>query len=248
MIYMYGVAWLGCFAFESSTKGVFGGLLGTVGHEGFSVIIEQVDAGVIDATLGEGAKGNETLLHTAVLAHQAVLNVLVTEGDLLPFRFGTVVDDETAAVALLAEEKEGFESALTRVSGHLEWGVKIIRTEEKSVAAKPASGADYLRQLSAQRTTVADTQGDISRLCDGVAQSVYAQAKLVSPLPLRSSDNRERRILNLACLLPRGGQGALNDAINDAAGRFGTLPIQIEISGPWPPFSFSSTRIDEAVE
>jgi hypothetical protein len=244
MIYVYGVARAGAVAHEPSAKGVFGGLLATITEDGFGIIIEQVDAAVIDATLGEGAKGNETLLHTAVLAHQAVLNALVAEGDLLPFRFGTVVDDETTAIALLGEEKTGFDAALTRVSGHLEWGIKIIRTEEKAAPAKPASGADYLRQLSAQRTNVADTQGDISRLCDGVAQSVYAQAKLVSPLPLRSSDNRERRILNLACLLPRGGEGALNDAINEAVGCFGTLPIQIEISGPWPPFSFSGTELE----
>jgi Gas vesicle synthesis protein GvpL/GvpF len=242
MIYIYGVVRDG--ASLAPHDGVFGGALELITQDGFSLVVEQVLPAVIEATLGEGARGNEAILHTAVLAHQAVLNALVEQADLLPFRFGTVVDDDAAALDLIAAQKADFAAVLARVEGHVEWGVKITRTEEKAAPEKPASGADYLRQLSAKKNAASDRQAEITGLCNAVAQCVHDRARMTHPLPLRSSDARERRLLNLACLLPRGGDAAFKAAIDEVVAGFGSLPVQIEISGPWPPFSFASASVD----
>jgi Gas vesicle synthesis protein GvpL/GvpF len=242
MIYIYGVVREGVSLVPQD--GVYGGALERIVKDGFSLVVEPVQASVIEATLGEGARGNEALLHTAVLAHQAVLNALVEQADLLPFRFGTVVDDDDAAQTLISDQRDSFEAVLARVEGHLEWGVKITRAEEKATPEKPASGADYLRQLSAKKNAVSDKQAEISNLCNAVAQCVHDRSRMAQPLPLRSSDARERRLVNFACLLPRGGDEAFKAAVNEAVTGFGDLPVQIEISGPWPPFSFANVTED----
>jgi Gas vesicle synthesis protein GvpL/GvpF len=237
MIYIYGVVGQGAVLPEMS--GVFGGPLTCFSHEALTLVTEEVPAPVIDATLGEGARGNETMLHTAVLAHQAVLNALVAQADLLPFRFGTVVDDGAAAATLISEQQDMFTASLGKIAGNLEWGVKVIRAAEAPAAPeKLASGADYLRQLSAKKLAVTDKQADLATLCDAVAKSVYDTAHAVVPLPLRSSDAREQRLVNLACLIPRGQEAALSAAVN-AAAQIVDAPATIEISGPWPPFSFA---------
>ncbi|MEM9500790.1 MAG: GvpL/GvpF family gas vesicle protein [Pseudomonadota bacterium] len=249
MIYLYGVAHK-ANADQLPNAGVFGGVAECLPVSGLTIVAERVEAVILDKMLGEGAREDDTIMHNAVMAHQGFLNQVAGKVDVLPFRFGTAVESEAALEQFLADQRAALDAALDTISGHLEWGVKIVRSEaaRKPVApAGPASGADYLRQLSAKKQTEDRSRESMSALCKAVANDLAVIATKVQPLSLRSSDNSEARLLNIACLLPRGNDALVSDTINQAVERFEDLPLRIEISGPWPPFSFVSITEDGEV-
>ncbi|MEM7701929.1 MAG: GvpL/GvpF family gas vesicle protein [Pseudomonadota bacterium] len=244
MIYLYAVLRKDDAA-RVGASGIFGGAVETRTIEETTFLLEEVPGPVLQSALGEGARDDDRVLHNAALAHQAFLSEVCAKHDVLPFRFGTAIEDDAALASLVHDQSEAFCSALDTIAGHLEWGIKVTRTEDarkKQPAAAPASGADYLRALSARKQSSDQSRQKMADLCRVIAAEVSGMAKAVQALSLRSNDNTEARLLNMACLLPRGSDEALGKAINEAVSRFEDLPIRIEITGPWPPFSFAATE------
>jgi hypothetical protein len=241
MIYLYGVT-RAATADQLPSAGVFGGAPECLTESGLTLIAERVAAVVLEQMLGEGARDDDTILHNAVMAHQGFLNEVASAIDILPFRFGTAVDSAAALEQFLTDQHTALDAALDAIVGQMEWGVKIVRSDaaRNACASGPSSGADYLRQLSAKKQSEDRVRESMAAMCKAVASSLAEIAAKVQPLTLRSTGNVEVRLLNLACLLPRGSDALVSETVSQVVNRFEDLPLRIEISGPWPPFSFAT--------
>jgi hypothetical protein len=151
----------------------------------------------------------------ALWSHDAMLEALMAERDLLPVRYGTVVPDERAAARALAERQEQLMTSLDRVRGAVELALRV----QPLAKVSPASGRDYLR------AKVAGLQAS-RRLHERL--DALARASVIKPGP---------ELLRAAYLVD-------HDAVEQFAATVRDLQdaepeLALLCTGPWPPYSFA---------
>ncbi|MGP3967628.1 GvpL/GvpF family gas vesicle protein [Streptomyces sp. 6N223] len=267
--YVYAVTRAARPPLPEELRGVAGGVPLAVPHAGLAAVVSQVPAQNFAA--GPLAAHLEDLawLERTARAHQAVVDALLPGGCVLPLRLATVCQDEPGVRRLLAANRERFESAIGRLDGRAEWGVKVY-ADLPSPAAPPAeaapgsgsgpvpgpgsgpgsgpgpgSGRDYLRRRRQERRA-ADAAW---REAEDAARQVHAtlvgaaeRFRLRPPRDARLTGEPGHPVLNSAYLVPneRGREFAA------LAGRLaGRLSGQrISVTGPWAPYSFTTPEED----
>lgn len=191
-------------------------------------------------------------LETAARAHHLVIETLASRQPVVPMRLATVYRDDRGVAATLARRQADFIAALDRVTGRAEWGVKVFPAAEPGqdpTAARPGSpggrapgaGAAYLsrrrqelsaaeRARQAAAASAEDIHGALSRL------AAAAQAR--APQGPQLSGQRQPMILNGAYLVDEARAEAFAAAASDLAARHPA--VRIELTGPWPPYSFAT--------
>jgi Gas vesicle synthesis protein GvpL/GvpF len=149
--------------------------------------------------------------------HEAVVEALMERRDLLPMRFGTLVEDDAAAARALEERREELRAGLDRVRGAVELAV---RAEMESGDGQPAGGgAEYLRART--------RRAEAARLLHEPLEFLAREGKM-QPGP---------ELLRAAYLVDR-------DAVEAFVGLVKRLQethdgVRVLCTGPWPPYSFA---------
>jgi hypothetical protein len=173
--------------------------------------IECDGVSVLFAPAREGEPDAEVLWE-----REAMLERLMEDRDLLPVRFGTVVEDERAAAAAIAPRSAELAEALERVRGAVEVSVRAIANREK---ASVEGGAEYLRERIAT---------------DRLARSLH------EPLAALARDSvvlDGPEALRAAYLVERGEVGAFVERFRELQREHPDLAVVC--TGPWPPYSFT---------
>ncbi|MFF0740029.1 GvpL/GvpF family gas vesicle protein [Streptomyces sp. NPDC004111] len=197
--------------------------------------------------------------------HQNVITALTTVTSPLPLRLATVCRDDSGVRRLLESGHHRFVTALDRLEGRIEWGVKVYAATPGPPAAHeapaaqdgapapdagaPGAGRSYLRQRLAQRRS----QESASHRADALCRRIHTELSHTAEHALlhRLQDNRlsgrsGQNILNAAYLVPRAQSEAFVEQVRaltpegpDGEG------VQVELTGPWAPYSFADIG-DEA--
>jgi hypothetical protein len=196
-------------------------------------------------------------------AHHEVIDTVVRHGPAVPMRLATVYSADDSLAAMLAERADDFRETLLRIGGRKEWGVKAYSSRQHGSAGAetghrdpaterdrpasgepggPGTGAAYLRrrreQLSAvrdaNRLAVASTRDVHDKLC-GIA----AGSRLHAPQAQQLTGSRTPMLLNAAYLLDESAGDTFTAAVAILAGQH--PDIRLELTGPWPPYSFTGT-------
>jgi signal transduction histidine kinase len=151
--------------------------------------------------------------------HEAVVEALMEERDLLPMRFGTLVEDDEAAVRALAERREELRTSLDRVRGAVELAVRAEAAVPSDPTPAGTSGAEYIR-AKAHRTEAARLLHE--------PLAFLARESVVQPGP---------ELLRAAYLVDR-------EAVDGFVGLVRRLQethdgFSVLCTGPWPPYSFA---------
>src|SRR5262249_30187662 len=139
-------------------RGVGEGPVRTVAAAGLTAVAGDVAL----AEFGEEAlrRNLEDLgwLEATARAHHRGIDAVAQQGRLVPMRLATVYSGDANVAAMLTEREADFRSALRRMSGREEWGVKAYADQqpgaggdESGAAARPSSqgtgaGVAYLRR------------------------------------------------------------------------------------------------------
>jgi hypothetical protein len=232
-------------------RGVGGRPVRTIAATGLTAVAEDVG----QAEFGEEAlrRNLEDLdwLEATARAHHRVIDAVAQQGPLVPMRLATVYSDDAHIAAMLAERGADFRSALRRISGRREWGVKAYAdrqpeaSDDCGVTAGPSSpgtgaGAAYLRrrrdklaaQKNARRETLAGAEMIHAEL------SLYAaETRLHPPQAPQLTGSKASMILNAAYLLDSARGEDFAAAVAALAEQHPGL--RLELTGPWPPYSFA---------
>lgn len=258
-VWVYAVADRAATAALGQLSGVGGGPVRAVEGAGLIALAEDVPL----AEFGEQAlrRNLEDLgwLEATARAHHRVIEAVTQQGPAVPMRLATVYSGDAGVAAMLAERADDFRDALDHIRGRKEWGVKAYAAGRSGPAAaaagsgKPArrgagAGAAYLQrrrdQLNAQKSA--------SRQMMANADAVHAElsrhaagARLHPPQAPELTGNKARMVLNAAYLLDDERGHDFAALVTALAKRY--PDVRLELTGPWPPYSFAGEARREDV-
>ncbi len=189
--------------------------------------------------------------------HSAVLSGVMQHGPVVPARLCTLFSTPEALVSLLAENEQRFRDTLCLLDGREEWGLKVfcheatlrsvagagdakVRALEEAAAAASLGQAFVLRKQRDHRLAeVASTRTEavLDEMLDGLAP--FAADICLRPLLSEAAaGRREPMVLNAALLVDIAATAALGSAAEELASRFRSEGFAVQLTGPWPPYSF----------
>lgn len=171
-------------------------------------------------------------------AHDAVVRRLAAAVDaILPVRFGTVLDGETALAEAIAGRAPRLREALALVAGREQMTLRVFGEAASIDAAVPVAGdlgpgARYLetRRRQARRAAEVPELAPLRRHLDALVRAEQAQRHDSPPL-----------LASVYHLIDRGRAAAYLDAV--AAGVPALAPIRAVATGPWPPYAFAPEEL-----
>jgi hypothetical protein len=179
--------------------------------------LQAVRSGGLSAICAPAAAGDEPTAD-ALWRHEALLERLMEERDLLPVRFGTRLPDEAAARRAIDARHGELTAGLERVRGAVELA---LRVEARGAACSgDGTGRGYMTARAAGLRTAAAVHEPLAAL---------ARASVLRP---------GRELLRAAYLVDRGAVDAFVALVTHLQ-RVHDDALALVCTGPWPPFSFA---------
>ncbi|MEI8191950.1 MAG: GvpL/GvpF family gas vesicle protein [candidate division NC10 bacterium] len=180
--------------------------------------------------------------------HEAVVEEVMKSRPILPVRFNTLLRTEEAVIALLDERARDFRSALERVRGRVEMGLRVL-WEPPGESEAPADqeiegrgpGTEYLsRRLKDEwrRAKLLQAGERLIQELDAPLRSLAIESRL-QRFPTK------RFLVAGAYLVERHRVDAFREGVMTARERFPRL--RFLLTGPWPPYNFVNGAQDGTV-
>ena len=225
------------------------GPTGINGAKVYTICVGETAAVVSDAPNGRIRPERKNFA-----AHQAVLKTLVEEGDLLPMSFGNISTNGSAVKDFLAKNNSSISKALKRVSAKVEMGLRG-NLDVPNIFEYLVTTYDELRiardeLLRPNREPTQDEKIELGRLFQNILESAREQhvetvSKSLAGCCSEIKTNKcrdEREIMNLACLIDRGGVENFEDGVLKAASLFDDN-FAFDYNGPWAPHNFVDLEV-----
>lgn len=202
--------------------------------------------------------------------HQAVLHAAMEQSTIAPLAFGTIFRTEERVASTINEQQQAWQSCLTRLHGHTEWGVKVyadaalwqqaVQQHDPQIQhlreriAQATSGAAYMlqKQLDTRQQQAAESQRN--GLADALHTALLAQATAgvqLDPAHATPDAPADLLILAAAYLLPHAQVPAFEQELVRLTNEYQAYGIRCDLSGPWVPYHFATldaTRQPDLVE
>ncbi|QRE79034.1 GvpL/GvpF family gas vesicle protein [Rhodococcus ruber] len=255
--------WLYAVTDDRLAEGDLGGLAGVAGES-----VRAVGSGGLTAVVGSvplAVFGEEPLkrnledlswLEATARAHDAVVSTVAQRGPAVPLRLATVYLDDARVRDLLDERQADFESALTLVTGRTEWGVKAYGdrqaladavAEAQIAGSAKGSGTAYLLRRRAQLAAQESVERDAAARADEIHSRLLRQAAAGRRQPATDpalSGRRDWMVLNGTYLVDDDRADEFARAVEELRKEY--RGIRLELTGPWPPYSFAGVERDTA--
>lgn len=169
------------------------------------------------------------------IRHQKVLAEIGAVTQVLPARFGTVFLTPETLVADLREKEPRLRGIFKKISDADEWGVKVFgtATRQDDSAIEASSGSDYLRRKS-EALQGARTKKDQALEDFGEALAKTSAASVAGG---KASSGQPGLMWSGSFLVKRAKKGSFDAVLKRFASQWGATR-RIDVSGPWPPYSF----------
>ncbi|RII17914.1 Gas vesicle synthesis protein GvpL/GvpF [Streptomyces sp. YIM 130001] len=188
-------------------------------------------------------------------AHHDVVSAAAARSPAVPLPLATLYHDDERARHVLDDEAARFHSALKRIAHHTEWGVKVyepeappepvapppepaMRAAERRESPAPGAGLAYLnrkRGAQDQRERRREEAMTIAESVDSELRSLAAASRRLRTHGAALTGDQRVHVLNATYLVPTERADDLRRTVTALKERTGS---QIELSGPWVPYSF----------
>jgi hypothetical protein len=209
----------------------------------------------ISAIVSNCGPGKQTWVKKSVLEFAGVIEKLSEHTNLLPVRYGTMLQSDEVIRQLLQSHYDAFKSNLKKVANKAEFGLKVLwdyeklknEIKEKSGAVEIKSG-DYFKQNTVHTNYLL---GKMKRhkLDDAVLQYVEKFIEEInhSFIPLNPETKFKKLVsdsimLDAVFLIEKSKHNDFK-AIIEIIGQQ-HADFQFLLTGPWPPYSFVDIHIE----
>ena len=187
--------------------------------------------------------------------HEAVIEGVMEQCSLLPARFGTIFSSLSSLQKLLKKHHGTIAGFLDQVKGKTEWSVKGLmdsaqakaelfsqkRAQEQKQLAALSPGARYLMEKRIKVNVDKSLQGWLQESLTVIASELDYHADDFSQRKLLSRDatgNNQDMVLNWAYLVTHTAAPDFQRQVRQLNETYQSQGLNLEISGPWPPYSF----------
>jgi hypothetical protein len=168
----------------------------------------------------------------------------------------TLYESADGVRGMLERERDSFAEALAALDGRFEWSVKVLVDRERLVAAARergdtpgleseqearGEGGAYMLRRRLERAL----RESVDSLAAEVSERVHARLQdWAIAATTRPPQNRELAgysgdmVLNAAYLVDRDRTDELRGLVAELEEHHRELGVQIELTGPWPPYNF----------
>lgn len=188
-------------------------------------------AGLACAVSTAAASDAYTPVRTRILEHQRVVEALMRQTSVLPFRFGMVVEDDDACRRLLVARSGELRAALDRVRDCVEYAIRLSGPSETAGSSPemPTEGPGTAHLRALIRRAGAWPASTERVLQDSLGTHVAGQM-LWPRTPARPELRASLLVRRPQTELFLADLGALQRSRPDLA---------LTCTGPWPPYSFA---------
>jgi hypothetical protein len=188
-------------------------------------------------------------LEACARAHHRVLEAVSRFGPVVPMRLAVLFHEDSGVRTMLDTRQESLQSALERVDGRFEWGVKAYADsppQERAPDLPPSppglgAGTAYLVRRRAQLSERERAGADVARAAESI-HTTLAEVAVASarhrPQDRRLSGQASTMVLNGAYLLDEDRSQEFVAAVAGLGERH--RGVRLELTGPWPPYSFAT--------
>lgn len=232
-------------------------------HGALQAAVSDVGDEFAEAQLNARIRDLDWLSPRAVRHHQAVDTLYGRCKLLLPLTFGTIFHSEASLAARLANQEQELLASLDRLRGREQWDLKVTRDERvfaeqlgaesaevraavAELAAKPP-GTRFL--LEKRLRTLQTHEGQ--RVAAAVRKDVHDTIRKLAVETNRDQvgtpppGQQVRLELKSAYLIEEAAADGLKLAVGKLSRKYAPLGYELELTGPWPAFSFAGGLRDE---
>ena len=197
-----------------------------------------------------------------VCRHEEVVEQVMRSSPVLPTRFGTLFSSLESLDRLLQTHHREILRFLRQVADKEEWSVKVLldraKAKEKRLSlilskeaerlASMAPGKRYFCEQRIRAGIERDLGEWLKEVCGRVANELsdyasgFCQRRV---LPRDMTKSIGAIILNWAFLIPRSALADFMARVKRANADHASQGLVLELSGPWPPYSFSPSLNQE---
>jgi hypothetical protein len=220
----------------------------TLAHGSLEAVVSQVPLDEFGESELRERLADMAWLEQTARRHEAVLDGVGKLRTLVPMRLCSIYREQSGVRTMLEREQEPMKSALDRVRGRREWGVKVFVSgpvldppEEASGEDAGGAGTSYMERRRREHSERRHAGERIEQACEVIhdrLSEVAVAGKLVAPQRPEVSGYPGDMILNGAYLVAdaetRRFHGVVEALGQDLAG----LGLELEPTGPWPAYNF----------
>jgi hypothetical protein len=221
----------------------------TVGD--ITAVVSAVDMNAMREGGASADVGEDSWLARAVRRHEQVVLAAFRSARTVPVRFGIVHACPASVERLLTTYGAQLREELSRLGEAGEWNLKAFA--DRDVLAHRASeteaedhvadsGRGYLLRERARRDVDARIREIIAARAATLIDEVSSVARELAPLPFGGDESR-RGVIAAVCLVDRAAEHRLTSVIESYAEAVGPQGVTVELTGPWPPYHFTSLRL-----
>ena len=193
--------------------------------------------------------------------HFRIISSIMENCNVIPFKFGTIYTSPDSLTKFITDYSDSLVVNFDFVRGKEEWTIKIYcdrgalskqideLSEEAAVMEKQIMASSPGKAFLLKRKKNDLVENEMDRLCNQYGQEYYDIFKELSEsdrlnnlLPKEFTGRVETMILNTTFLVRKDKVAEFINTADDLRKRDENSGFFIEVTGPWPPFSFISIK------
>jgi hypothetical protein len=222
--------------------------------DGLSTFYSQVDSVEFSQPVIDARSKDVEWLGAIGYRHQEVMSALMRGGTVIPLRAFTLFANETSLRNHVKGERESFMRILDRLEGKQEWTLRIeFRPEQWNDALVRRVGS--LQKLTSEIAQASEGKAFLlrkkldeekKRASKDAEQQVVTEVedavmkKLACDVVSESRVQRGGAFPQINVLINRDEEARLQELSDDLTRRYETEGVTLALTGPWPPYTFTT--------
>ncbi len=193
--------------------------------------------------------------------HIRVIGMIMEHHTVIPFNFGTIYHSEDSLKKFIDQYSDSLIEHLIHLEWKEEWAVKIYcdrktlshqideLSEEAAALEKLIMASSPGKAFLLKRKKTDLIENEMDRICKSYGQKYFDEFKEMSVstrlnnlLPKEFTGREDTMILNTTLLISKERAIEFISTARNIKNNQGDNGFDIEVTGPWPPFSFISIK------
>lgn len=191
--------------------------------------------------------------------HEKVIEEIMKGQTVLPFKFGTVFENEANVEKLLRENNPEFKAVLASLDGKEEWGLKIycdsecfknalcmenerIKKKDKEITTAGKGKAYFLKKKKDEiiKDIIIEKISEYTKDCFERLKVSAVDTRINNILPKEITEKQDDMVLNAAFLINNKQVKGFENILAYLKTKYTDKGLIFDCTGPWPPYNFCS--------